>query len=477
MDAILMKALQLVAALSLLILLHEFGHYIFARIFGIKVEKFYLFFNPWFSLMRYNPAKGRLEIGTWTDKEAKERCLLNLRVGRDREAEGAKISGWRQTIYGIGWLPLGGYCKIAGMVDESMDTEQMAKEPQEWEFRSKPAWQRLLVMLGGVLFNFLTAIVIYIGVTFSYGERLIRYRDAYAGMDFTPTAIQAGFRPGDIPLMADGREVEADEPDAPLQLASAREVTVLRNGTDTVRISLPKDFLLDINDAGGFFAYRLPVFVESAVKGEPAAKAGLRKGDRIIAVGDSLTPSYTELITALQAYADKATTVTVVRDGNEITRPIRPTADGKLGFNLTRLDEVYPVVVKSHSLFSSVPLGIDRGWTSLANYASSLKYVVTPRGAKSLGGFGTLGSLFPERWNWYTFWELTAFLSIALAVMNVLPIPALDGGHVLFLLWEIVTRRPVPEKFLEYAQMTGMAFLLALLLYVNGNDIFRFLLK
>ncbi len=477
METFLFKALQLVAALSLLVLVHEFGHYIFARMFGIRVEKFYLFFNPGFSLLKYNPATGRLELGSWTDKEEKDHALISFKVGRDYEAEGGKMAGWRHTIYGIGWLPLGGYCKIAGMIDESMDKEQMARDPEPWEFRTKPAWQRLLVMIGGVLFNFILAIVIYIGLIFSYGEKGILFRDAYAGMDFVPAAIEAGFRPGDIPLAADGEKVEADMPDAMMRLASAHEVTVLRNGTDTVNITLPADFLLDLNDDRGFFTYRIPVVVATVLSGEPAAKAGMKPGDRVLAVGDSLTPSFTQLHPALQAYASKPVDITIERDGKPMTLRATPTADGTLGFQLTPIDEIYPVFTTRYSLLSSVPKGWELGTSTLSSYASSMKMVFTSRGAKSLGGFGTLGSMFPERWNWYAFWTFTAFLSVALAFMNIIPIPALDGGHVMFLLWEVITRRPVPEKFLEYAQMAGMALILILLLYANANDIYRFFLK
>lgn len=478
MEVFLFKAIQLIAALSLLVLIHEFGHYVFARMFGIRVDKFYLFFNPGFSLLRYNPATGKVELFAWDDKEEKPHALLTIKAGRDLTATpGAKIPGWRQTVYGIGWLPLGGYCKISGMVDESMDTEQLKSDPQPWEFRAKPAWQRLLVMIGGVLFNFLLAIVIYIGLTFSYGEKCIKFRDAYAGMDFVPAALDAGFRPGDIPLQADGEDVEADMPDAMMRLAEARKVTVLRNGSDTVVIDLPKDFVLDLNDDKGFFAYRLPVVVAATVGGEPAAKAGLKPGDHITAVGDSLTPSYSELVPALRAYAEKPVNIVIERDGKRLNVTATPTADGTLGFQLTPPAEIYPVFTKNYTLLQSIPKGWELGVTNLSNYASSMRLVFTQRGAKSIGGFGALGSLFPERWSWYSFWTLTAFLSVALAFMNIIPIPALDGGHVLFLLWEVITRRQVPEKFLEYAQMAGMAFLLLILVYANGMDIIRFFAK
>lgn len=475
METFLIKALQLILALSLLVVVHEFGHYIFARIFGIRVEKFYMFFNPRFSLLRYVPAKGRLEFATWMDKQENPHPLLSFKVGQNHDETGAKVPAWKQTIYGIGWIPLGGYCAISGMVDETQDAEKLAAEPQPWEFRTKPAWQRLLVMCGGVFFNFLAAIVIYIGITYSYGERCIRFRDAAEGMDFVPAAQAVGFRNGDIPIMADGKEIDADTPNVLMEMAQARTVTVIRNSTDTVTIAIPSDFIVKASADNGFFDYRLPVIVNEPMKGHPAYEAGLQKGDRIIAVGDSLTPSFTELNPALMAYAGKQVELTVVRNGTAIKLNATPSSGGKLGFSLTQLTDIYPVFIRKYSLLESIPAGWKLGTSTLGNYAKSMKQVFSKEGAESLGGFGALGSMFPDRWNWYSFWFLTAFLSIALAFMNILPIPALDGGHVLFLLAEVITRRKPSDRFMEIAQNVGFFFLLALLLFANLNDIIRFL--
>lgn len=468
-----MKAFQLIMALALLVTVHEFGHYIFARIFGIKVEKFFLFFNPRFSLLRYIPEQGRLELCTWMDKEEKPHPLKAWKVGK-AYGPGEKVPGWKQTIYGIGWIPLGGYCSIAGMVDETKDAEQVTtKAPAETDFYGKPAWQRLLVMAGGVIFNFLLAIIIFVGLTFSYGEKTVKFRDAYAGMDYVPAALKVGFQNGDIPLKADGEDVEADQPGVMMKLAGAKTVTVLRNGTDTVDIQLPKDFMMDLNDDQGFFVYRVPVVVSEIVRGEPAAKAGLEPGDKIIAVGDSLTPSLSEFFPALKAYSEKTTTLKVVRDGKEMTLTATPTADGKLGFMLTPPTEIYPVFTKNYGLFESFPRGWTLGTTTLKDYVSGMSQIFTKRGAESLGGFGALGGMFPERWNWYQFWSLTAFLSIALAFMNIIPIPGLDGGHILFLFVEMIIRRKVPLKVIEVASTIGFYFLLALMLFANMNDIIR----
>ncbi len=474
MTIFLLKALQLVAALSLLVLVHELGHYTFARIFKIRVEKFYLFFNPYFSILKYNPASGTLQFGTWTAKDGTDKALATWRVGTDREAKGMKISAWRRTVYGLGWLPLGGYCAIAGMIDETHDAKDLEQTPQDWEFRSKPAWQRLLVMIGGVLFNFLMAVAIYIGIAFSWGEQTVKFTDAYAGLDYVESAQKVGFRNGDIPLTADGRTVDGTEADAALRLAEAKVVTVLRNGCDTVSIPIPKEFILDLNDDKGFFAYRVPVFVKATQKGRPAQEAGLIEGDHIVAIGDSIVPSYTELHPALMAYAGEQTTVTVERDGRTVTMPITPAAeDGMLGFQLMPITEIYPVEMVEYTLLQSVPKGWQIGTTTMANYVGSMKHLFSRRGVESIGGFGSLGNLFSASGSWFNFWMVTAFLSVALAFMNIIPIPALDGGHVLFLLYEIVTRRQPSMRFLEVAQYLGMGFLLLLMVWANLNDILR----
>lgn len=477
METFLFKALQLVAALSLLVLVHELGHYVFARIFKIRVERFYLFFNPWFSLIQYDPARGTLRFITSDKEDGKQHQLATIRVGRDLTESGKPIPAWRQTIYGLGWLPLGGYCKIAGMIDETTSKDQLSEVPQDWEFRSRPAYQRLLVMIGGVLFNFIAAVIIYIGMAWHWGEQYIPFDNAYEGFDFVPAALDAGFKTGDIPLTADGKKLDASDSDWMLALAEAKEVSVLRNHTDTVTISLPEDFIFRINEAGGFLAYRLPAVVAALVPGEPAAKAGLQVGDRIVAVDTMSTPAYTELMPALQTCAGRETDITVERAGTRLTLRAVPTEGGKLGFQLTPLTDVYPSVTKNYGFFGSIPRGVGLGTTTLANYVGSLRHVFSREGAQSIGGFGAIGNMFPEKWSWYGFWSITAFLSLALAFMNIIPIPALDGGHVLFLIWEMVTRRKPSEKVLEMAQYAGMMFLFALLLYANGMDLFRAFFK
>lgn len=473
MEQILIKGVQLVLALSLLVVIHEFGHYIFARIFGIRADNFFLFFNPGFSLVRYDPLTKKWSFfkKNMTEEERLERTR---KVKQLNEKNGK--STWRDTVYGIGWLPLGGYVSIGGMIDESMDKNQMAEPVHATDFRAKPAWQRFFVMFGGVLFNFILAIIIYAGIAFWWGDKYIPYDKATEGMDFSAPALQAGFRTGDIPLLADGEPVLANDPENIYKLANAKEVTVLRQGNDTVTFSLPENFLLSLGNSG-FMSYRFPVYVKEVLNGEPAEKAGLEPGDRIVAVGDSLTPAYTEFAPSLAAYSGKEVPLKVIRDGKEITLAATPNEEGKLGFQLKEPKDVFEVETVSYNLLSAFPKGISDGTDKLVSYVSSLKYLFTKSGAQSLGGFGSIGALFPPKWSWLSFWEITAFLSVILAFMNILPIPALDGGHIVFVLWEMVTGRKPSEAVLEKAQMVGLLFLVLLLIYANANDIYRFLIK
>lgn len=454
METLIFKTLQLIAAFALLVIIHEFGHYIFARLFGIKVEKFYLFFDPWFSLFKWKP---------------KEVQKLN--------PDGSLKTTWRDTEYGIGWLPLGGYVKIAGMIDESMDKEQLAKPAEPWEFRSKPAWQRLLVMIAGVVFNFILAIVIYTGIAFHWGEKTISFENAKEGFDYVEAAQNIGFQNGDIPLLADGVKLDIRDRNHAFKMVEADVVTVLRNKKDTVNISIPEDFIFRLEEEEGFFAYRVPVIVKKLSPGDPAEKAGLQEGDQIIGVGGTPTPAFTEFTPALTKHSGKETTLDVMRNGQLLNIAITPSESGKIGIQLANITDIYPVDIEKYSFFESIPKGWEIGVTTLSQYVGSLKHLFSKDGAQSIGGFGAIGSIFPETWNWRSFWEITAFLSVALAFMNILPIPALDGGHVLFLLYEIVARRKPSDKFLEYAQIAGMIFIFALLIFANGNDIYRAFFK
>lgn len=457
-NTILIKALQLVLALSFLVIWHEFGHYSLARLFGVKVEKFYLFFDPWFSLFKWKPKAKPLKEG---------------------ETEDSRKPSWRDTEYGVGWLPLGGYVKIAGMIDESMDKEQMKQPAKPWEFRTKPAWQRLLIMIAGVVFNFIQAVIIYAGIVWWWGEEYITFDNATYGMEYSEAAHAAGYRDGDIPLLADG--VKVNSPDDILRIINAKEVTA-RRGDSTVVINqegMLNSIVKDANDGKdvAFMTYRFPVFVDKTEKGLGAAEAGLQHGDHIVAVNDSAALSYATFTQLLTDNKGRTVKLSIERDGKPLDVTASISEGGKLGFQLMPLDKIYKVDYVRYSFFESIPRGWALGVDRLTGYVKQLKLIFTKEGAQSIGGFGAIGSIFPDQWDWRGFWEITAFLAIILAFMNILPIPALDGGHVLFLIAEIVTRRKPSEKLLEYAQVTGMVILFALLIYANGNDIYRFFFK
>ena len=444
METFLIRALQLIMSLSLLVIIHEGGHFLFARLFKTRVEKFCLFFDPWFTLFKFKPKNS-------------------------------------ETEYGIGWLPLGGYVKIAGMIDESMDTEQMKQPVQPWEFRAKPAWQRLLIMVGGVLFNFLLALFIYSMILFTWGDEYVPLQKAPLGMDFNETAKAIGFRDGDILVSADGVPFERYGGDMLTSIVDARQVTVLRDGQEA-SVYIPEDMMERLlADSVRFASFRYPFVIDSIMPGQPAALAGLRPGDSITQL-DGRNIAYFDFKEEMQnrqKAADDSTgrllTLTYVRAG--VADTVTLTADSLYQIGIAaslQTNKLLPVVKKEYSFFASIPAGVTLGVNTLKGYVSQMKYLFSKEGAKQLGGFGTIGSIFPATWDWYQFWYMTAFLSIILAFMNILPIPALDGGHVLFLIYEIVARRKPSDKFMERAQMVGMFLLFGLLIWANFNDILRF---
>lgn len=475
METFLIKALQLIVALVILVTVHEFGHYIFARIFGVKVNRFYLFFNPWFSLLKYNPMKGTIQIVSRSDDHA----WRTIRVGKPHEPRPDGKPTWRDTIYGLGWLPLGGYCDIAGMIDETKSSKDLASEPQEWEFRSKAAWKRLLIMVAGVLFNFLLAIAIYIGMAWHWGDQVVPYQDRTEGMDFSEAMHEAGFRDGDILLAINGKAIDTrDMSNGWDMIQPGACVTVLRNHTDSIPVIVDDNLLSQLVEANEpYMQTRIPAIIDATVSGEGAAKAGLKEGDRILRVDTDTTPTLTELFPALDAKRDVVATMLVERAGQTMEVPVEVNSDGKIGIQLRSPDKIFNVIDVHYGFFGAVARGWKNGTDQLATYVSSCKQIFTRSGAKNLGGFGTLGSQFPDHWNWRSFWGLAAFLSVILAFMNIIPIPALDGGYTLFLIFEIITRRKPSEKFIEVANMIGMGFLLLLLVYANLNDVYRLVLK
>ena len=452
METFLIRALQLILSLSLLVIIHEMGHFLFARLFKTRVEKFCLFFDPWFTLFKFKPKRS-------------------------------------ETEYAVGWLPLGGYVKISGMIDESMDLEQMKQPPQPWEFRSKPAWQRLLIMVGGVLFNFLLALFIYSMILFAWGDTYIPVQKAPLGMDFNETMHQVGFQDGDVLISADGKPFERMGADLLMGIVDARQVTVLRDGKEA-SVYIP-DGLMDrlLADSVRFADFRIPFVLDSLATGSPAQLAGLLPGDSITHLdGQRIAyldfreqmaqrhEQYAQALTDSTAQALRDITLTYMRQGVENTVALRVDTAFTIGvYAVGQTDRLLPVVQKDYSFFASFPAGVKLGVETLKGYVGQMKYLFSKEGAKQLGGFGAIGSIFPATWDWHQFWYMTAFLSIILAFMNILPIPALDGGHVLFLIYEIVARRKPSDKFMERAQMVGMFLLFALLIWANLNDVIRFL--
>ena len=479
-----MKALQLIVALLLLVTIHEFGHYIFARLFGIKVNRFYLFFNPWFSLLKYYPDKGKIELLAWTKAghkkpdgkvEEEEKALLTIKTRRYSPVNKKGRPSWAATMYGIGWLPLGGYCDIAGMVDETKSASDLASEAQPWEFRSKAAWKRFMVMVAGVMFNFLLAIAIYTGIAIHWGERVVPFQEAYEGMDFVEPLQKAGLQNGDILLAINDKEADAKDNTAMWDMVQpGARVQVLRHHRDTVTVTIPDELLQEIaSTESSPVGYRTPVFIDKVQSGMPAADAGLADNDRVIKIGADTTPSLTEFYPALEKHKGEAVEVTVLRDGLEQTYTATLTENGKLGIQLRPLTDIYPIEEVKYNVISAIPHGCKLGVDQLTTYVSSLKLLFTKEGAQQVGGFGAIGGMFPEKWNWYAFWQITAFLSVILAFMNIIPIPALDGGYVMFLIWEMLSGRKPSDKFMEVANSIGFLLLFLLLIYANGNDILR----
>jgi len=446
MSPFFIKAIQLLLSLSILIVLHELGHFIPAKLFKTRVEKFYLFFDVKYSLFK-------------------------KKIG--------------ETVYGIGWLPLGGYVKIAGMIDESMDKEQMAKPPQPWEFRSKPAWQRLIIMLGGVTVNFVLAILIYIGLAFAYGDQFIENGSLKDGFHVTNSEIgkKLGIQTGDQITAVDGNTI-TEFRKLPLEIINGNTLTIIRDGR-TFDQDIPVDFiskLLENEEKSSFLAPRIPFVIGEVPKASHNHGIDLLKGDLIIGINGQKTTYFDEIVEVIDQNIDSSVNLMVRSlNGSEKNVPAKVNQDGQIGVirvidNKDLQEKGFFSLKKiTYSFMESIPAGIDKGVSTLGSYIKQMKKIFNPRtGAyKGVGGFGAIGGLFPETWDWRAFWGTTAFISIILAFMNILPIPALDGGHVMFLLYEIVTGRKPGDKFMEYAQITGFIILLTLLLFANGNDIYK----
>ncbi|KLT70708.1 RIP metalloprotease RseP [Flavobacterium sp. ABG] len=440
---IVIKLSQFLLSLSLLIILHELGHFIPAKLFKTRVEKFYLFFDVKFS-------------------------LLKKKIG--------------ETEYGIGWLPLGGYVKISGMIDESMDKEQMALPPEPWEFRSKPAWQRLIIMLGGVTVNFILAFVIYIGMAYAYGEMFIANKDLKDGLLIENKAmLNAGFKTGDIIVGIDGEKVIRYDSDVNGKLATSKEVVIDRNGKEQT-IAIPNDFVDQYSKAGkgALATFRVPFVIGKIA--DDSKNTVLKPKDILLSLNGQKVKYLDEAKTILENNKGKTVEATLLRNQKEEKVKLMVANDGKLGIQLAGLDldsleklGYYKISKREFSFLESIPVGIERGKDQLVGYGKQLKLIFNPetKAYKQVGGFAAIFNVFPKTWSWEAFWSITALLSIMLGVMNLLPIPALDGGHVMFLLYEIISGRKPSDKFLENAQMVGFVLLISLLLFANGNDIYK----
>ncbi len=439
----LIKAAQLILSLSLLVVVHELGHFMFAKLFKARVESFYLFFNPWFSLFK-------------------------KKIG--------------ETEYGIGWVPFGGYVKISGMIDESMDKEQMAQPPKPYEFRSKPAWQRLLIMIGGVMMNILMAFAIYIGVTYAYGESYLANSDVKDGYAYSELAQKIGFENGDKIISVGGETYQKQSQIASAIIVGAEQQVVVERDGKEHTINIGEEYVADILKGGmNFLQLRMPYVVDSLQQDGGAAMGGMLKGDSVIMAAGVSGKYLDEFIPVFTQNSGKTIDITVVRDsaGVNITKqlPVMVSTEGKIGTVIdgVRALSTYKITEANYSLMESIPIGINRTIAMVVNYIQQIKLIFNPQteAYKSVGSVVSMGSIFPATWNWEAFWNITAFFSVILAVMNMLPIPALDGGHVLFLLYEVITRRKPSDKFMEYATTVGVGLLLLLMVFALGNDIYK----
>lgn len=458
-----MQILGLIASLSLLVFVHELGHFIFAKIFHTRVDKFYLFFNPGFSIMRMKKCGDKFRFSFFSSESPQD---------------------WKEypetTEWGIGWLPLGGYCSIVGMVDETTKANELPAEPQPWEFRSKPAWQRLLIIVGGVLMNFLTAIIIYVGLMTYYGEKFIPVTEAKYGMQFTECAQEIGFLNGDKIVSVDGKVPETiDDFSTALLIDDVDKVTVNRQG-ELCDVSIPKDFgqrVLASGDKGGFCKFNFPFVIDLVMEDYPAAVAGLQSGDSLVSLNGENYFSYFDYQDLLAKHKNENVELGFYRGDSLMSAVVRVNEEGRIGAYIKDFRSTFDTKIVKYNFIQSIPAGIHKGFETLGTYVKQFKLVFTKEGATQLGGFGTIGSIFPKIWDWERFWNMTAFLGIILAFMNIIPIPALDGGYLLFILVEMITRRKPSDKFIGIANTIGFTVLILLLIYANGLDVIRAFFK
>lgn len=438
---IIVRIAQLLLSLSILVIFHEFGHFIIAKAFKTRVEKFYLFFDPWFSLFKFKPKNS-------------------------------------DTEYGIGWLPLGGYVKIAGMIDESMDKEQMALPPKPDEFRSKRPWQRLLIIVAGVVFNLIMAMGIYAGILFTWGEEYLPTENMKYGVVCDTLALRAGLQNGDKIISVDGERVEKSTAIAGyILLNKSKTIQVERNG-QALDIQIPKSIFPPLLNDQQFITPRIPFVVGGFAKDSPGKAAGIQVGDQIVGIDTIRTEYFDEFRSAIANYKNTTVNISILRNGQSKTLPVTIGADSKIGVAAT-LDSIFEYRKLEYNFFEAIPAGAKKAFVVARDYLKQFKLIADPeiKAGGEVGGFISIAKIFPGTWDWHSFWSMTSFLSIMLAVLNILPIPALDGGHALFIIIEMVTRRKPSDKVMEVAQIIGFTLLLALLIYANGNDIVKLLKK
>lgn len=463
-----MNWIALLLSLTLLVATHELGHLFFAKLFHTRVRRYYIFFNPLFSIVKAKKFGGKWHF-----------LFFNSKTPDSWDEKNLQPEDQDNTLWGLGWVPLGGYCDIAGMIDETKKAEDMEEKPQPWEYRTKPAWQRLCIISGGVLVNFITALLLY-GVIFAHwGKDELPLRSATLGYDYAQVMLDEGFSNGDIIVAIDGKEMyEYTDVTKALLLDNPRVVSVQR-GDSLVDIYMSGHLMERVNHEGvkQLMAYRIPFVVHSAVAGGNAERAGIMAGDSIVSIDDSAMAAFSDVTAALGRRKGMTAQIGFYRGGELMSLPVEVSSDGKIGVqresDIPRLFADYRHI--DYTFLQAIPAGISHGWQTLTNYVSSLKVLFSPGGTRQLGGFKAMADLFPDHWSWQAFWNLTALLALVLAFMNVIPIPGLDGGHIVFTLWEIVTGRKPSEKFLTAAQNVGMFLLLALMIIANGNDILRWI--
>ena len=460
-----MKALLFLVSLTLLVVTHELGHLLFAKLFHTRVLRFYVFFNPKFSILKAKKFNGKWHF-----------LFFNSTTPDSWKVENLRPEDQDNTLWGLGWVPLGGYCDIAGMVDETKSTKDLEDKPQPWEYRTKPHWQRLCIISGGVLVNFLSALIIFTGIFAHWGSDELPLRNAKLGYEYHQILLDEGFQNGDIIYALDGKEMyDLQEASQVLLLDSPKNVTVMRNDS-LVSFNLSKSFIsrLVSENPKQIMTPRWPFVVKDFAPGSVGKRAGMLAGDSLVSVCGIPTLTSQDFVTTLADYADDSVVIGLYRNGKYTEVAALLGSDGKLGiYAVDDFSKLFEVKHQEYTLWQAIPAGISHGWETLITYVSSLKLLFAKGGVNGLGGFISMGSLFPSTWEWQSFWNITALLAIVLAFMNIIPIPGLDGGHIVITLWEMITRRPVNDKVLNVIQNIGLVLLLLLLVVANGNDLVR----